>query len=195
MSMMSGAQLEDLLDTFYARPGDQLFRMERLAEYAAGGQAERRAAWRAWRAGTAARPDTSGIERWAEALADESQRGMVRRRVRVLPEHLTDDQLASCDLALPILARWQQTRVLRRGQHEWTDMLDHDYWVIQPATGRVRVARMVYTPDGEFEGAVLVPDDRVQPYLREMRAAWSAAEDFSGWWARTRALVLPAAAA
>jgi hypothetical protein len=194
MSMMSGGQLDDLLDTFYAQPGDQVFRMERLPEYSAGGQAERRAAWRAWRSGTAPRPDTSGIEKWAEALADEARRGMVRRRVRVLPAHLTDDQLASCDLALPILARWQQTRVLHVGEHEWTDQLDHDYWVIQPAHGRVRVARMVYTPAGEFEGAVLVPDDHLKPYLREMRDSWSAAEDFSAWWARTQSAVLPAAA-
>ncbi len=193
MTLLNGSELSNLLSASFAQPGDQMFRMERLPQYTVPGQTEVREQWLAWRAGSGPHPDTTAIEKWAEKLADEAHRGMVRRRVRVLSEVLTADEAQSCDIALPVIARHQWTRVLHRGEHTPVDVLDHDYWVIQPAHGEVKVVRMVYSDAGEFEGAEIVPDDRIEPYLREMRLAWSIAEDFSAWWSRNRAQILSAA--
>lgn len=176
--MLTEQQLGEHIDAHYQQRGDRLFRMERLPWYDVPSQNADRAAWQA------GRPNTTAVEGWARVLADDARRGLVSQRVRVLSADLTDDEAMSCDVALPITSRHEQVRVLHRGEHPVPDLLDHDYWIIQPRGGSTYVLAMVYGPGGEFLGARVVPPAEHAPYLEEQRRAWALAEPFGVWSAR-----------
>jgi hypothetical protein len=101
---------------------------------------------------------------------------------------LSDDEAMSCHVALPIISRDQEIRILHRGEHPVPELLDHDYWVVETAAGAVDVVRMVYSGRGEFLGARVVPAALHAPYLRERHLAWSLAEPFAPWWDRHQEL-------
>lgn len=176
--MLDEQRLNDVIDAHYSRPGDQLFRMERLPWYDVASQNADRDAW------LRGRVDTSAIEAWAGVLADDARRGLVSRRVRVLSAELTADEAMSCNVALPITSRHEYVRILRHGEHEAPQLLDHDYWVIEPAGGPVQILRMIYTDGGAFRGAVVVEPSEHEAYLRERALAWVAGEPFAAWWTR-----------
>lgn len=178
MPMLNEQQLGDWIDAHYQRPGDRLFRMERLPWYDVPSQNTDRQAW------LAGHPDTAAVETWAQVLADDTRRGLISQRVRVLSARLTDDEAMSCHIALPITSRHEEVRVLHRGEHPVPDQLDHDYWIIQPASGPVSVLAMQYSPGGAFVGARIVPPAEHGPYLAEQRLTWAIAEPFGSWWAR-----------
>ena len=180
--MLDEQALEDFVFSRYSSRGDMLFRMERLPHYDVPGQNEDRARW------LAGQFDPTGLEQWAECLANDRRRGLISRRVRVLSPVLTDDEAMSCDVALPIIGRDQEIRVLRRGEHFVPELLDHDYWVIETASGMVDVVTMLYSVGGAFVGAEVVPPSAHAPYLRERDLAWSIAEPFAAWWDRHREL-------
>ncbi len=176
--MLGEQALEEFIFTRYARRGDQLFRMERLPLYDVPSQNADREGW------LAGRFDTTPLEQWGEVLADDHRRGLVSRRARVLSAVLTDDEAMSCHVALPIIGRDQEVRILRRGEHPAPELVDHDYWVIEPAGGPVEVVRMVYSDGGTFIGADVVPPAEHALYLRERDLAWSIGEPFAAWWDR-----------
>jgi hypothetical protein len=128
--------------------------------------------------------DPTALEQWAAVLADDRRRGLVSRRVRVFSNRLTIDEAMSADVALPIIGRDQEIKVLRRREHPVPELLDHDYFVIEPADGPVEVVRMVYSDGGRFLGAEIVPPTEHAPYLRERDLAWQLGEPFAGWWDR-----------
>ncbi len=176
--MLDEQALEDFLFSRYAKRGDQLFRMERLPHYDVPSQNADRESW------LAGRFDTRALEQWAAVLADDRRRGLVSRRARVLSARLTDDEAMSCDVALPIIGRDQEVRILRDGEHPVPDLLDHDYWVVEPADGPVAVVKMVYSSGGAFLGGEVVPSAEHVLYLRERGLAWSIGDRFETWWAR-----------
>lgn len=180
--MLDEQALEDFVFSRYAHPGDRLFRMERLPLYDVPGQNADREAW------LAGHVDTTALEQWAQALANDRRRGLISRRVRVLSSVLTDDETMSCQVALPIIGRDQEVRILRRGEHLVPELLDHDYWVIETAGGTVDVVRMVYSDGGAFLGAEVVPTHKHGSYVRERDLAWSIGEPFATWWNRHREL-------
>lgn len=180
--MLDEQALEDFIFTRYSQSGDRLFRMERLPHYDVPSQNADRESW------LAGRFNTNPLEEWAAVLADDRRRGLVSRRTRVLTPGLTDDEAMSCHVALPIIGRDQEVRILHRGEHLVPDLLDHDYWVIEPSDGPTEVVRMVYSDGGAFEGAEVVPGADHALYLREKALAWSIGEPFATWWARHREL-------
>jgi hypothetical protein len=180
--MLDERALEDFVFSRYANPGDQLFRMERLPLYDVPGQTADRENW------LAGHVNTTALEQWAEVLAADRRRGLVSRRVRVLSPVLTDDEAMSCHVALPIIGRDQEVRILHRGEHLVPGLLDHDYWVIETASGTVDVVRMIYSDGGAFLGAEIVPTHEHASYLRERDLAWSIGEPFTPWWNRHREL-------
>lgn len=186
--MLDEQGLGEAIDAGYARRGDQLFRMERLPWYDTPGQNADREAW------LAGHPDPSAIQAWAQVLADDARRGLISRRMRVVSAELTADEAMSCNLALPLTSRHEQVRVLHRGEHPVPELLDHDYWIIEPAGGARQVLAMRYNPGGMFLGAEVVPAARHEPYLAERRLAWAIGEPFPSWWARHRELHRGAAA-
>lgn len=167
------------IDAHYCRRGDVLFRMERLPHYAVAQQA---AELQAWRAG--GEPDMDAKQRWLDVLADEVHRGMLTRRLRILSADLTDDEQRACHWGYPHVGRFEEIRVLHRGEHSVPEELDHDYWIIRPAVGAIQVVRMHYTEPGTFVGARVLPEKEHSSYLREQALGWTVAEPFSTWWGR-----------
>ncbi|QYN41079.1 hypothetical protein K1T35_47920 (plasmid) [Pseudonocardia sp. DSM 110487] len=170
--------LGDYIDAHYRDAGDHLFRMERLPLYDVPDQNADREAFLAGRA-----PDWARKQQWLDTLAEEARRGLVSRRVRIFSEQLTDDELMACHYGYPFTGRYEDVRVLHAGEHPPVQLLDHDYWVMQPAGGPVSVLRMHYDA-GRFVGASVVPPADHRLYLREQQLAWTIAEPFVQWWGR-----------
>lgn len=168
-----------LIDAHYRGQGDRLIRMERLPLYTVPQQA---AQLQAWREGD--QPDMIALQAWLDVLADEVRHGMHTQRVRILSADLSDDELRACHWGYPYVGRFEEIRVLHRGEHPVPDILDHDYWVVRPADGDQIVIRMYYDGDGRFVGAAEVPADQHEPYDRELRLDWAIGEPFDTWWAR-----------
>lgn len=179
MSLLDEKGLGAFIDAHYRGRGDRLFRMERLSRYAV---AQQSAELQAWRDGT--EPDMATKQPWLDVLAGEVARGMRTRRVRILSAELTDDEQRACHWGYPHIGRFEEVRVLRRGEHPVPDVLDHDYWVIEPADGDLQVVHMDYSPTGRFLGAVVLPESEHGPYLREQQLAWAIGEPFTTWWGR-----------
>lgn len=177
--MLDEQVLGQFIGAHYSGPGDHVFRMERLPWYDVPSQNADREAFLA-----GARPDWKRKRAWFDELAAEAARGLVARRVRVLSEHLTDDELMACHYGYAYYGQHEKTRVLHRGEHGSVDVLDHDYWIMQQATGAVSILRMIYSDGGAFVGAEVVPAHQCEPYLREQELSWNIAEPFEDWWAR-----------
>jgi hypothetical protein len=178
MPQLTGREMAEFIEAHYTSPGDNLFRMERLPIYA--GNAAQTARWLTG----AAEPDWEVKQGWLDALREDRERGLRAQRVRVFTPGMTDDERAACAFGYAYNGRYEEIRVIHRGEHPPVDILDHDYWLITPARGQVEVLRMHYADDGAFLGADVVPRDGHEPYLRESRLAWAIAEDFAPWWER-----------
>lgn len=180
--MLDEQGLGAYIDDHYRAPGDRLFRMERLPLYDVPSQNADREAFL-----DGVPPDWSRKQAWLDELAENRRRGMISRRVRILHSTLSDDELMSCHYGLPYIGRDQDIRVLRYGEHQWPDVLDHDYWIIEPADSRTHVLRMIYSDGvdgGAFVGAEPVTGRAQAQYLLERDLTWQVAEPFDGWWSR-----------
>jgi hypothetical protein len=173
--LLTEAELGDLIDAHHRSRGDVLFHREGLPHYDVPSQNADRAAW------LAGRFDPAQVTAWTARLADERERGMVSQRLRVLSERLTDDELMSVLAALPVIAREEQVRILRRGEHPIPKVVDHDYWIARPAIGPVLVIRMHYTDGGAFQGAEVVPPQGHAPYLRDQELGWAIGVPYAEW--------------
>lgn len=175
--LLTEAELGDLIDAHHRGRGDVLYHREGLPHYDVTSQNADREAW------LAGRFDPAQVTAWAARLAGERERGMVSRRLRVLSEQLTDDELMSLLAALPVIAREEEVRILRRGEHAVPDVVDHDYWIARPADGPVLVIRMHYTDGGAFQGAEVIPPQRHAPYLSDQELGWAIGVPYAEWMA------------
>jgi hypothetical protein len=179
--MLDRAQLGAYMNALYQQDGDRVFRMERLPWYDVPSQNADR---RAFLAGVA--PDWSRKQAWLDKLDADRAAGRVSERVRVFGHTLSDDELMSCHYGIPPLVRHGvRVRVLHRSEHPVADLLDHDYWIAEPAAGGVYVVRMHYSDGGALLGAESIEDRTVQAvYLHARESAWADAEEWDSWWDR-----------
>ena len=96
--------------------------------------------------------------------------------------------------AMPIIAREEEVRVLRRAEHPIPQGIDHDYWIARPAGGAPLVIRSHYTDGGAFVGAEVIPPPRHDLHLRDAEVKWTAGVPYADWVAAHPELVpLPVA--
>ena len=180
MTLLTEEELEEFIDDHYHDGGDELFRMEQLPFFDVQHQAAELEAWRAGRD-----PDWSQLNSWLDVLAQERQRGLLSRRVRVLSAGLTDDEQRACNWGYPYTGKYEDIRVLRHGEHRFPPhLLGEDYWIVS----NTYVVAMHYTPTGAFEAAELLPNRDLPRYMSDQQSAWAAAEPFGQWWSRHREL-------
>lgn len=179
MTLLTEDEMGAEIDRSYRGPGDRLIRMERLPLYTVPQQAAELQAWR-----DGGQPDMAGKEAWLKVLAGEVARDMLTQRIRILSAELTDDEQRACHWGYPHVGRYEEIRVLHRGEHPVPDILDHDYWMIRPAYEPQRVLRMHYTAGGVFEGAEEIPAGQHDLYDREVALSWAIGEPFTPWWDR-----------
>jgi hypothetical protein len=175
--LLTEDELGEFIDGHYHALGDHLFHKEGLPWYDVPSQNADRSAWRAGRF------DPTQVLAWTSRLAADEARGLVSQRLRIVSAALTDDEMMSLDVALPIIARHEEIRVLHRGEHPVPDLVDHDYWIMRPASGGVFVVAMRYSDGGAFRGAEVIPAEQHGPYLREQKLGWAIAAPYSDWWA------------
>lgn len=175
--LLTEAELGDVIDGHHRGTGDVLFHREGLPHYDVPSQNADREAW------LVGRFDPAQVIAWTERLADEGERGMESQRLRILSEHLTDDELMSLSAALPVIAREEDVRILRRGEHQVADLIDHDYWIARPADGPVLVVRSHYSDGGAFIGAEVIPPQRHEPYLLDQQRGWALGVPYAAWMA------------
>lgn len=174
--MLDAQGLGDFIDAQYCADGDRLFRMEQLPVYNVPHQSADLDAWL-----SGAEPNWAAKREWWDVLAADHARGQRQSRVRVFSEHLTDDELMSCHWGYPYTGRWENIRVLHRGEHRLpAGLLGQDYWLI----GDDQVLLMHYSGPGAFIGAEVLPPGEAARFVHERDAAWDAAEPFTEWWSR-----------
>jgi hypothetical protein len=175
--LLTEDELGDVIDQHYRGRGDVLFHREGLPWYDVESQNADREAWQAGRF------DPTQVRAWADKLAAERKRGMVSQRLRILSTGLTDDERMSLQAALPLIAKHEDVRILHRGEHPISDLINHDYWLIRPADAPVVVIAMRYDATGGFLGAEIVPPARHAPYLRDQKLGWAIGVPYAQWWA------------
>lgn len=174
--LLDGDELWDFIEAYYSAPGDQLFRMEQLPVYNVPHQS---ADLDAWLAG--GQPNWEAKRSWWDVLAADHDCGQRQSRVRIFSEHLTDDELMSCHWGYPYTGRWEDIRVLRRGEHAIpAELLKCDYWIIADA----HVILMHYSDAGAFQRGEVLSTARLTEFTRDRDRAWDAAEPFGTWWER-----------
>ena len=174
--MMNVEQLVAFLDARYRAPGDRLFRLEALPQYLVDSDGED---FRRWLAG-AAEPTWSRKQPWLDVLADDRRRGLLSSRVRILSEQLTDYERYACEWGYALNSRFEDIRVLHRGEHDIPDMIIKDFWLI----GDDQVVLMHYDRQGRYEAAEALDVDRAEAYVATRDVGLSVAEPFAQWWAR-----------
>ena len=177
--MLDEQGLGSAIGWHYRTSGDQLFRMERLPHYDVPTQNAFRQAFV-----TGSVPDWAPKRAWLDRLSEHARQGLVSRRVRVFSADLTDDELMSCHFGYPYNSRHEDIRVLHHGEHPVPDLLDHDYWIVEPAGDDRQVLRMHYSDAGTFVGADPLPASEHDAYVHERDRAWGTAEPFAAWWNR-----------
>jgi hypothetical protein len=175
-----------LIDAHYRAPGDTLFRMETLPEYAVDSDGDD---WQRWLSG-ATEPTWSRKRSTLDMLAREKANGQRQRRVRRFGHDLTMYERFACDFGYAFNAEHEDIRVLRDGEHDVPELLEHDYWTIN---GQM-VVPMLYDGHGRYVGAGVLPPDRTEEYVHDEQLAWDAAEPWADWWGRHTELHRAAAA-
>lgn len=163
----------------YRDRGDRLFRLEALPEYTVDDDGDD---YRRWLAG-ATEPTWARKQPVLDALRRERKAGMISERVRIFTPQLTDYERYACEFGYAYNSRWEDIRVLRRGEHAIPQYLrEEDFWLIENRDG-VHVAVMRYDEHGRFLGADEITGPTAQERCRMTRDAFLAvAVPFSTWW-------------
>ena len=175
---MDAEQLGQYIDHHFRRPGDRLFRMEVLPEYAVDSDGDD---YHRWLAG-AAEPTWSRKQPWLDTVRRERDNDQLSMRVRILSQDMTSYERYACDFGYSYNAgAGEDIRILRRGEHTMpADMIQRDFWLINDDIA----VPMAYDDEGRFEGASVADPAEVSDLRRARDSAWSAAEPFPTWWAR-----------
>lgn len=184
---MDYAGLGAWIGAHYGQPGDRLFRLEALPEYAVDDDGDD---FRRWLAG-APEPTWARKQPWLDTLRREHDAGLHATRVRIFTPALTDYERYACEFGYALNApAGEDIRVLRRGEHPIPDdAAQVDFWLASPIpdegqSQRHHVALMHYDELGRFLGAEEITGDAQDSYLRTHDALWPAAEPFGSWWAQ-----------
>lgn len=177
-SMLMGLPtLGDFIESHAINPGDSVFRMECLPEYAVTSDGDD---YHRWLAG-AAEPTWERKQPWLDVLTEDRAKGIEHRRVRRFGRTLTDYELYSCQWGYAFNhSAGEEIRVLRDGEHQVPELLDTEYWIINGGI----VVPVLYDSAGGFVGAAILGPERVDEFLADRDAAWHAAEPFDEWWSR-----------
>jgi hypothetical protein len=167
-----------LFDSHYKGPGDVLFHREGQPWYNVPSQNADRETWKA------GNYDPAPLQKWVDRVAAERERGMLTRRLRILSEKLTDDELMSMQAGMDLLAKAEEVRVLWRAEQPVPGVINDDFWVIHAANdGPIVVIINVYDETGAILGWWVVPPDEHERYLREEKPLWDAGVPYFEWWA------------
>lgn len=175
--LMDLSTLGQFIEAHAHQPGDSVFRMECLPEYAVTSDGDD---FHRWAAG-ALEPTWSRKQPWLDALAEDRDRGIAHRRVRRFGSRLTDYELYSCQWGYALNGpAGEEIRVLRDGEHDMPELLDTEYWIINDGI----VLPVLYDALGGFVGGGVLTGERVEEFLADREMAWQAAEPFEQWWGR-----------
>jgi hypothetical protein len=96
---------------------------------------------------------------WVRAITG---RGKSIARVHVLRSPLTDYLRYELAAYPGNVTAGERIGIIDLGQQLVSGLPDHDFWLFDDSA----VYRMFYTPDGKFEGAELLPAERLPEYRR-----------------------------
>lgn len=129
----------------------------------------------------ASEPAAPGKDKWLEQLRIDTYAGRLRRNVHIVCSEISSYlryQFEWC--YVPNSKAGQLIRVLDLSATPAAAALFKvgDFVVVE---GR-HVARMRYTPCGEYQGAVAIGDDAAIGYVALAELAWNLAIPFEKWW-------------
>ncbi|WP_432147228.1 DUF6879 family protein [Streptomyces sp. bgisy029] len=163
--------LGDLFDDFER----EAFRLEALDDYGRSGNVD------AYRLFLDGKPKPDGYNAdWLEDVRKNVEAGRRMYRVHVVTRPLTP--------YLRFELAWGYTTNSTAGEEffildvtQQANPLEGvgDFWLFDSVTA----APMHYTPDGEFTGADVLPDDRADEYVGYRDTALAHAVPFANWWA------------
>jgi len=96
---------------------------------------------------------------WVRAI---TSRGKAIARVHVLRSPLTDYLRYELAAYPGNVAAGENIGIIDLSKQDVSGLPDHDFWLFDDS----EVYRMFYAPDGKFEGAELLPADRLPEYRR-----------------------------
>jgi hypothetical protein len=166
----------DVLDECFGSFRRSAFRLETLPAYAASGEAERIAAWRAGRARPERSVRTSGYLR---EVAANVLAGRERMRVRIVDHPLSEYCRYQMAGYVESAAAGEQIRIVVRngGSNRATQDLRtvSDFWFFDQGTEHERAVLLEYDAEGAFTGARLA----AEPDLALCRKLWATAHKYS----------------
>jgi hypothetical protein len=187
--LLTEPELDKLIDSHYKGSGDVMFHREGQPWYDVPTQNAERESWQA------GNYDPGPLRKWVDRVAEELDRGMLTQRLRILSAELTDDELMAMQGGMPLLAEYEEVRVLWRGEQQVPSSIDDDYWIIRPADGGpIVVIVNVYSERGAFLGARVVRPDQHELYLRDQERMWAVGVPYFEWMASHPDLPGPRAA-
>ncbi|WP_436759428.1 DUF6879 family protein [Streptosporangium sp. V21-05] len=171
--MISPDEFGKLFDNFER----EAFRLETLDYYDAAGT---RVGLPAFLAGEE-EPEQFKKSPWVTTVGNATKSGKRMYRVHVVTTPLTD--------YLRFEFAWGYHRNMEAGEeffildlaeHPVPGLLNYDFWMFDEQT----VVRMFYTPQGAFEGAEIMPEDKASEHIRCRDLAMKHAEPFVSFWER-----------
>lgn len=171
-------ELGVFIDEHFREPGDSLFRMETLPQYAVDSDGDD---YQRWLDGEP-EPTWARKQPWLDTISKWRDSRMTYRRVRILSERPTDYERYAAEFGYAYNASaGEDIRVLHRGEHALPDgLVERDFWVINDAL----VVFMHYDEHGRYADAEVADARATATHIHARNIAWDAAEPFAAWWAR-----------
>ena len=134
----------------------------------------------------AAAPTAERKQPWLDRPRSEHERGLRRRRVRVVTRPVSEYTRYECEWSYaPNGTAGEDIRVLDLGERALPDVgrwIQSDWWLLDDQ----HLVHMDCGLDGEFLGASVIADAAEAGSARDR--LWDAAEPFPMWWERHREL-------
>jgi hypothetical protein len=111
---------------------------------------------------------------WVRAI---TSRGKSMARVHVLRSPLTDYLRYELAVYPGNVAAGESVGIIDLSHKDVSGLPDHDFWLFDDS----EIYRMYYTPGGKFEGAELLPADRLPEYRRYREIAQANAVPLDGY--------------
>ncbi|MFG3223423.1 DUF6879 family protein [Kitasatospora sp. NPDC048194] len=164
--MLKGHDFSRLFETFERTA----FRLETLAVYDVEGEREEFADFLA---GKGLPPECSDSP-WVRSMTDL---GKQLSRVHVLQSPLSDYLRYELAAYAGNIKAGESIGIIDTARQRVAGLPDHDFWLFDDA----KVYRMHYTPEGQFLGAELLPEDRLTEYRQYRDIALANAVPFGDY--------------